>query len=272
MLLECIFGVGVGLALGLTGGGGVLAVPALVLGLGYSLPEAGPVALVAVGCAALLGCLDGLRRGLVRYKAALLMALGGAACAPLGLHLARVLPVTALALLFCAVLLLIAARMALQALGARNRDAAPDVLGKNCMVNVSTGRFRWNPRCFVSLSLVGGLSGLFSGLLGVGGGFLIVPGVRQFSNLGMHGIVATSLMVIALISASTVAGFLWSGGQLSAAAWAFIGAAVAGMLGGRLLAPKVPARYLQLGFAVLASTAALLLLSKTLMPFLLGAG
>jgi hypothetical protein len=40
MLLESLYGLGVGLALGMTGGGGVLAVPALVLGLGYSLPEA----------------------------------------------------------------------------------------------------------------------------------------------------------------------------------------------------------------------------------------
>jgi len=77
MLLESLYGLGVGLALGMTGGGGVLAVPALVLGLGYSLPEAAPVALVAVGVSAFLGGLDGLRRGLVRYKAALLMALGG---------------------------------------------------------------------------------------------------------------------------------------------------------------------------------------------------
>ena len=101
MLLESLYGLGVGLALGMTGGGGVLAVPALVLGLGYSLPEAAPVALVAVGASAFLGGLDGLRRGLVRYKAALLMALGGALCAPLGLRLAAVLPVAAL-MLACA--------------------------------------------------------------------------------------------------------------------------------------------------------------------------
>ncbi len=265
MLLESLYGLGVGLALGMTGGGGVLAVPALVLGLGYSLPEAAPVALVAVGASAFLGGLDGLRRGLVRYKAALLMALGGALCAPLGLRLAAVLPVAALMLLFCTVLLLIAGRMASQALTSPAQGAVPEALRRNCMLNAETGRLRWNSRCFFSLSAIGGLSGLFSGLLGVGGGFLIVPGVRQFSNLGMHGIVATSLMVIALISASTVAGFLWSGGSLSAAACMFIAGSGCGMLGGRLLAPRVPARYLQLGFALLAGLAALMLLGKTLM-------
>jgi len=41
------------------------------------------------------------------------------------------------------------------------------------------------------------------------------------------------------------------------------------MLGGRLLAPRMPARYLQIGFAVLAGLAALMLLGKTLLPFLI---
>lgn len=268
MLLESLYGLGVGLALGLTGGGGVLAVPALVLGLGFSLPEATPVSLIAVGLAALLGCLDGLRRGLVRYRAALVMAVLGALCAPLGLWLARHLPVPLLMLLFCTVLLLIAARMLRQALGEGQGEVAA-ALRHNCLLDQQTGRFRWNPRCFLSLSAIGGLSGLFSGLLGVGGGFLIVPGIRQFSNLGMHGIVATSLAVIALVSASTVAGFLLSGGSLSSGAWIFVAAAAAGMLGGRLLAPRLPARYLQLGFAVLAGLAALMLLGKTLLPFLI---
>ncbi|WP_342029165.1 sulfite exporter TauE/SafE family protein [Azotobacter beijerinckii] len=265
MLLEGLYGLGVGLALGLTGGGGVLAVPALVLGLGLSLGEAVPVSLIAVGLAALLGCLDGLRQGLVRYKAALLMAGCGALCAPLGLWLAGRLPVALLMVLFCLALLFIAARMARQALAGAGGEAAPGVLGRNCMLNPDTGRFRWNPRCFFSLSAIGGLSGLFSGLFGVGGGFLIVPGIRQFSNLAMHAIVVTSLAVIALISASTVAGVLLSGRELVPGAWTFVAAAVVGMLGSRLLAPHLPARYLQLGFAVLAGLSALMLLGKTLM-------
>ena len=49
MLLASLFGVVMGLVLGLTGaGGGILAVPALVLGLGWSMTQAAPVALFAV--------------------------------------------------------------------------------------------------------------------------------------------------------------------------------------------------------------------------------
>ncbi len=265
MLLESLYGLGVGLALGLTGGGGVLAVPALVLGLGLTLNEAVPVSLLAVGLAALLGCLDGLRRGLVRYKAALLMAACGSLCAPLGLWLAGRLPITLLTVLFCLVLLSIAARMVRQALADPAEEAAAGLLGRNCMLDPDTGRFRWSSRCFLSLSVIGGLSGLFSGMFGVGGGFLIVPGIRQFSNLTMHAIVVTSLAVIALISATTVAGVLLSGRALASGAWIFVIAALAGMLGSRLLAPHLPARHLQLGFATLASLAALMLLGKTLL-------
>jgi uncharacterized membrane protein YfcA len=49
-------------------------VPTLVLGLGWSMTQAAPVALFAVGGAAAVNAIDGLRHGLVRYRAALLIA------------------------------------------------------------------------------------------------------------------------------------------------------------------------------------------------------
>ena len=77
MEISLILGVVVGVVLGLTGaGGGILAVPALVIGMGWSVQEATPVALIAVASGAALGAFDGLCKGLVRYKAALVM--GGA--------------------------------------------------------------------------------------------------------------------------------------------------------------------------------------------------
>jgi uncharacterized protein len=93
MFIGILLGSLVGALLGLTGaGGGVLAVPALMLGLGLSMTDAVPVALIAVGGAAWLGGLAGLRQGLVRYKAALLMAVLGTVCAPAGVWLAHRLP------------------------------------------------------------------------------------------------------------------------------------------------------------------------------------
>lgn len=259
MLLGLILGAAVGAVLGLTGaGGGVLAVPALVLGLGMSLTEAAPVALVAVGAAAAMGCVGGLRRGLVRYRAAVLMACVGALCAPLGVWCAHRLPSAALIVAFCAVMVLIAVRMLRQA-GSTEGGGGCAPAGHRCMIDPRTGRFRWNLRCSGTLAGIGAVAGLFTGMLGVGGGFLIVPGFRQFSDLSMQASAATSLAVIALVSTVMVAGSLAAGAQLSAAAGAFIAGTAGGMFAGRVAAGRLSGQWLQRIFAwtVLAVAAAL---------------
>ena len=78
MEITLILGIVVGAVLGLTGaGGGILAVPALVSGMGWSMQQAAPVALIAVAGGAALGAVEGLKKGLVRYKAALVMVISG---------------------------------------------------------------------------------------------------------------------------------------------------------------------------------------------------
>ena len=115
MMTATLLGLCIGVSLGLTGaGGGILAVPALMFGLGLTLTQAAPVALIAVGIASAVGALQGLMRGLVRYKAAMLMAAVGALTAPLGLSLAHRLPAHWLSLTFAGVMLLVAARMVQQ--------------------------------------------------------------------------------------------------------------------------------------------------------------
>lgn len=264
MVIAGILGGLIGLTLGLTGaGGGILAVPALVLILGYPMQEAGPIALIAVGLAALTGAMDGLRRKTVRYKAAALMALAGSLVTPLGIFLAGLLPASTLVILFAGVMLLVAWRMFKQAQHASRADTAPQP-AKPCMLSSKTGRFIWTPRTGATLSGIGAVSGLFTGLLGVGGGFIIVPALKHFSNVSMHGIVSTSLMVITLISASAVANALLQGLQITSQSWAFIACAVVGMGLGRTLAPKIPARLLQLGFAGISSVVALIMLINAL--------
>ncbi|WP_042978429.1 sulfite exporter TauE/SafE family protein, partial [Burkholderia sp. AU4i] len=101
MLISLVLGGFVGAVLGLTGaGGGILAVPALVVGMSWPMQQATPVALVAVAGSAALGALEGFRRGLVRYRAALLMAVAGVPLTTLGVRLAHVLPQRLLLALF----------------------------------------------------------------------------------------------------------------------------------------------------------------------------
>lgn len=170
MLLASVLGVLMGLVMGLTGaGGGILGVPALVLGLGLTMTQAAPVSLLAVGAAAAVGAIDGLRHGLVRYRAALLIALLGALFSPLGVFVAHQLSEPVLMGLFSALMVLVAWRM----LQREKREAGPSDHGaaswgqKNCMLNQQTGRLAWTAKCSATLAALGAVTGAVSGLLGV---------------------------------------------------------------------------------------------------------
>ena len=246
---------------------GILGVPALVLGLGLSMTQAAPVSLLAVGAAAAVGAIDGLRHGLVRYRAALLIALLGALFSPLGVFVAHQMPEALLKGLFSALMVLVAWRM----LQREKNQAGPSDHGaaswgqKNCMLDQQTGRFSWTAKCTATLAAVGAVPGVVSGLLGVGGGFLIVPAFKQLTDVQMRGIVATSLMVISLISAIGVIGAFNAGVRIDDVGVAFIVASIVGMIIGRKLCAKVPARALQVGFAsICVVLAAYLLLNAAL--------
>jgi uncharacterized membrane protein YfcA len=92
--------------------------------------------------------------------------------------------------------------------------------------------------------------GLLSGLVGVGGGFLIVPALVLMARVPMKEAVGTSLMVIAMSSAAGLIGYL---GQVSVR-WDVLGgfsaAAIIGILAGTAATRFVPARALQRSFAV----------------------
>ncbi|MDP9899463.1 sulfite exporter TauE/SafE family protein [Variovorax ginsengisoli] len=264
MLLGTLFGLAIGLVLGLTGaGGGILAVPALVIGLGWSLPQATPVALLAVGLAAALGAVDGLRKGLVRWRAALLMATLGVLFSPLGVHAAHVLPQKTLMTLFAIAMLAASTRPLLQGRASANDGAGQQALEKNCMLSPQTGRLRWTRRCAMTLAGIGSVSGLLTGMLGVGGGFLIVPAFRQWTDIRMHSVVATSLLVVALVSIGATFSALGAGAHISRVGAFFIGASMIGMACGRVTAPHLPGPRLQVGFALLSAGVALFLLGRT---------
>ncbi|MGY2291171.1 sulfite exporter TauE/SafE family protein [Pseudomonas sp. SDO528_S397] len=267
MLLATVLGGLMGLVMGLTGaGGGILGVPALVLGLGLTMTQAAPVSLFAVGAAAAVGAIDGLRHGLVRYRAALLIALLGALFSPVGVYLAHQLPEMLLMGLFSALMVLVAWRM----LRREKTEAGPSDHGaaswgqKNCMLDQHTGRFSWTAKCSATLAALGAVTGAVSGLLGVGGGFLIVPAFKQLTDVQMRGIVATSLMVISLISLIGVVGAFQAGVTIMPTGWVFIGASIVGMLAGRRLCSVIPARTLQVGFAGLCAVVAAGMLFKAL--------
>lgn len=89
-----------------------------------------------------------------------------------------------------------------------------------------------------------------TGLLGVGGGFIIVPMLRKLTNITMHGIVATSLMVIALVGIGGIASTMLQGAAPPIEFTALFTVTTAlGMVTGRMVARKLSVRHIQMGFA-----------------------
>ncbi|EGF33271.1 membrane protein [Oxalobacteraceae bacterium IMCC9480] len=265
MITILLLGFTVGLILALTGaGGGILAVPLLVFGAGLGMAEAGPIGLLAVGLAATLGALLGLRNKTVRYKAALLIAGVGIVCSPFGLWLAQRTPNRPLTIVFAAVLLYVAFRTFMKtrpATPTRVPDSAPV---PPCMLDDTRGKLSWTAPCAWSLALSGMAAGLLSGLLGVGGGFVMVPALQRYTNLSAQSVVATSLAVISLVSMSGVIASAVTGHLQWAVAIPFSGGAVLGMLAGRQLAARLAGPQLQRSFALVSAVVALALLVRAL--------
>jgi uncharacterized membrane protein YfcA len=279
--LSLLLGACVGLVLGLTGAGGsILAVPLLMGALGWPLLAAAPVGLAAVAASAALGTALAWPRGLVRWRAALLMAVFGWALAPLGAKAATVLPVAALLLAFAAIVALAAARLWRQAATDPAEDAqikaatlAPAEARAEpvCPTNPATGRIRWNQRCAWVLASVGAGSGLMSGLVGVGGGFVIVPALRAVSPLTVHSAAATSLMAVALISSGALAALALRGVvPPPGVALPFVAGALVGMVGGRTLSLHLAAAPLQRLFAGLMALVALWMLWRAIQAAMTG--
>lgn len=268
-MLAAALGALVGTVLALTGAGGaILAVPLLMFAFGWTVTQAGPVALMAVAAAAAVGTALGLRQGIVRYRAAALMAVVGSAVTPVGTWLAHRLPSTPLTLVFAAVLLFVAQKLFRESRLQLSGIAAPSEKrdANACKLNEATGRFAWTALCTRTLAVAGMVTGLLSGLLGVGGGFVLVPALRRWTDLPMNSVVATSLMVIALISTSAVASAALAGQLYVAVALPFAGGAIVAMLLGRLIAANLAGPRLQQGFALVSAAVAIGLIVSALYP------
>jgi uncharacterized membrane protein YfcA len=258
MLIAIPLGIAIGLSLGALGGGGsILTVPALVYVLGQDPRTATTSSLVIVGVTSLLALVPHARAGRVRFTQGLLFGLLGTAGSLAGSALSTAVRPTTLLTAFAALMLLVAALMI------RRARSAPRELGHTIDPTVepmlSLHPFTCACPRVAKVVVTATVVGLLTGFFGVGGGFALVPALVLALGFPMPVAVGTSLLVIAVNSATALAARVGSGGgHLD---WVLIGvftlAAVAGSLVGGRLAGRANPRHLTIAFATLLVLVAL---------------
>ncbi len=230
----------IGLSLGLMGGGGsILTVPIFVYVLGYSAKSAIAMSLPVVGTTSLVGALGHWRAGNVQLRTALIFGAIAMAGAYLGARLAVYVSGTVQLTLLAIVILVAATSMFRNS----RRSAAAGIQGDanaDAAFTLPIGK----------MIAVGLAVGILTGIVGIGGGFLIVPALVVLGRVPMKQAIGTSLLVIAMNSAAGFMGYL---GQV-AIPWGFLAGftavAIAGILVGTSLVRLIPAAQLKRGFSV----------------------
>ena len=213
----------VGLALGLVGGGGsILAVPLLVYAVGVSSPHVAiGTSAVAVSASALGSLLPHWRADNVKWRCAAVFAAAGVLGAVAGSTAAKALDGQSLLALFGIVMVVVGLVML------RRRDEGGDPAVRLTVENAG--------RLLPLLIGIGFIVGLFSGFFGIGGGFLIVPGLILATGMPLNNAIGTSLVAVSAFGAATATSYAVSG----LVDWSLAGLFVLGGLIGGLAGTKL---------------------------------
>ncbi len=242
--LGLLLGFGIGGSLGLLGGGGsILTVPALVYLVGQTPQVAVMTSLAIVGANSAMGAMFHRAQGTLNWRVALLFGGSGMLVAYPAAGFSSRLSPDFLMVAFAALMLAIGLLLIL-----RRPPAAVE------LEHLSL----WK------IVVSGAAVGLLTGILGVGGGFLIVPALVMLVGLPIQQAVGTSLVVIAMNSLAGFMGHLGDGALDVPSLVVFVAAGLAGTFAGAQLAHRLPAARLRQAFAGFVIVLALFLLYDNL--------
>lgn len=213
-ILAILSGAAVGLILALIGGGGsILATPALLYIVGVANPHVAiGTSALAVSVNAFANFLNHLRRGNVKWKCAVVFAAAGVAGAAIGAAIGKNTNADILLPLFAALMIVVGIAMLIP----RKHEGDGDVVlnAKNAPKLIGYG-----------LGV-----GLLSGFFGIGGGFLIVPGLIGATGMTMIQAIGSSLFSVGAFGATTAGSYAFDGLIDWRIALLFIGGGLAGGL------------------------------------------
>jgi len=228
MLLGALAGSAVGFTLGLVGGGGggsILAVPLMVYLVGVRDPHVAiGTSALAVAANALIGLATHARRRNVKWRCAATFAIAGVVGAGFGALLGKSMDGQTLLALFALLMLVVAAMM----FRARGREGDPAVVLDRGNAPKLLG--------------AGAATGLLSGFFGIGGGFLVVPGLIASTGMPILFAVGSSLIAVAAFGLTTALSYAASGLVDAPLAALFIGGGAVGSLLGTRLATRLADR------------------------------
>ena len=232
--LELAGALVIGAAMGLLGGGGsILTVPVFVYAAGLDPKVAVAASLPVVAMTSGAAAIAHWRRGNVQVRTALIYGATAAIGSFAGAKLATLISGSTQLILQAVVMLVAAYRMAY--------GSSPS----------ETTNHASNPIAFARLIPVALLVGLVTGLVGVGGGFLIVPSLVLICALPMPIAIGTSLMVIAMNTTSGAVGYA----QTTPVPWRIVvvfgAVAIVGSLVASRYSARLPQTVLRKGFSVL---------------------
>jgi hypothetical protein len=235
-----IAGLATGIVLGIFGSGGsIVTTPALLYLLHVAPKSAIAMSLGIVAITATITAIQHWRHGNVNLKVTAVFGLFGVVGTYAGARLGVVTPVIVQLTVFALVMYAAAWKMLRPTQPHRSAGAA-----------VTTTDVCTSNRCLSQVALHGILVGVLTGLVGVGGGFLIVPSLVLLSRLPMKQAIGTSLAIVAVKSYAGFAGYAGSVPIDYGLMAVFTGIAIVGSLAGTHFARRLSADMLKRAFAV----------------------
>ncbi len=252
MLLAIPFGLAIGVAMGMLGGGGsVLAVPVLVYVLGQKVSDATTTSLVLVTAGAVAGGIGHAREGRVCWRHVGSFTAAAAPGIVAGTFAGNAVSAGALLFAFALVMLVAATATWRRSAHDAGDDGGPEH-GHACP-----------PLRLPRDLLAGAAIGFLTGFFGVGGGFLVVPTLAIALAFTMRTAVGTSLAIITATSLIGLGVHLLAGRGLDLGLTSVMTiACVAGALAGASFAERIPQRTLGRAFAVIVTCVAAYLLAS----------